>query len=187
MLISDPDLREHLRDLPTSYLIELLTDRDNPRQEAIREILWERGLTAGEVDTLVRRRLNSRLPPIHTFWQLGRKITLASTVMISCFNLYVYSRLINSDHSLRTLLLTLSVGCIGIGFFVGYKLSTHLYQGERHRLYCGFPLTVGSVDLESCQESTLPKAAMLLALVGNALVGLSLMLFPLLLIYHLLT
>lgn len=187
MLISDPALREHLRDLPTGYLIELLADRENPRQEAIREILWERGMTAGELDLLVQQKLNSRLPPIHTFWQLGRKITLASTVLISCFNLYVYSRLINSDHSLKNLLLTLSVGCIGIGFFLGYKLSTHLYQGQRHRLLCGFPLAVGSVDLEICQETTLPKTTMLLALIGNAMVGLSLMLFPLLLIYHLMT
>jgi hypothetical protein len=187
MLISDPDLREHLRDLPTSYLIELLTDQDNPQQGVIREILWERGLAAGEVDALVQRRLHSRLPPIHTLWQLGRKLTLVSTALVSCFNLFVCYRLLNSDHSLRGLLLTLAAGCIGIGFFLGYKLSTHLYQGDRHRLFCGFPLAVGSVDLETCQETTLPKATMILALAGNALVGLSLMLFPLLLIYHGLT
>ena len=187
MLISDPDLREHLRDLPTGYLIGLLTDPDNPQQTSIRGILWERGLAAAEVDALVQGRLHSRLPPAYVFWQLGRKITLVSTLLISGFNLFVYYRLISSDHSLRGLLLGLSAGCIGIGFFLGYKLSIHLYQGDRHRLFCGFPLAVGSVNLEDCQETTLPKGPLILALAGNALVGLSLMLFPLLLIYHLLT
>ena len=54
MLITDPDLREHLRDLPTGYLIGLLMDPDNPQQTVIRSILWERGLAAAEVDALVR-------------------------------------------------------------------------------------------------------------------------------------
>ncbi len=187
MIISDPDLREHLRDLPTGYLIGLLTDQDTPQQGAIRGILWERGLAAAEVDAMIQRRLHSRLPPAHVFWQLGRKVTLFSTVLISAFNLYITYRLLNSDHSLRGLLLTITAGCIGIGFFLGYKLSIHIYQGDRQRLFCGFPLAVGFVDLESCQESTLSKIPMLLALAGNALVGLSLMLFPLLLIFHLLT
>jgi len=187
MLITDPDLREHLRDLPTGYLIGLLMDPDNPQQTVIRSILWERGLAAAEVDALVQRRRHSHLPAAYTFWQLGRKITLASTLLISSFNLFVYYQLINSGHSLRGLILTLSTGCIGIGFFLGYKLSIHLYQGDRHRLFCGFPLAVGSVNLKTLQETTLPKGPLILALAGNALVGLSLMLFPLLLIYHLLT
>jgi len=187
MLLSDPNLREHLRDLPTGYLLELLADQESPQQFVIREILWERGLAADEVDALLQRRATSWLPPMHRCWRVGRKITLVSTVLISAFNLFVYYQLTQNDHSLRGLLLTLSVSCVALGFFLGYKLSIHLYQGDRHRLVCGFPLAVGSVNLETCQETTLPKIPMLLALAGNALVGVALMLFPLLLLYHLLT
>jgi hypothetical protein len=187
MFTSDINLRDYLRDLPTGYLLALLADRESPHRAAIREILWERGLSSEEVDSLVQRRHDSRLPPIHTFWQLGRKITLVSTLLICSFNLYVYYGMLHSDHSLQGLLLLLSVGCLGFGFYVGYKLSIHIYQGDRHRLCCGFPLPVGSVDLETGEESTLPKPALIVALAGNALVGLVLMLFPLLLLYHLLT
>ena len=187
MIVSDPNLREHLRDLPTGYLIGLLTEPDNPQQAAIRGILWERGLTAAEVNALVLRRRTSRLPAAYAFWQMGRRVAIAGTILISSFNLVAAYRLMSSDHSLRGLLQTLAVGCVGIGFFLGYKLSIHLYQGDRHRLFCGFPLPVGSVDLETCQETTLAKVPMILALAGNALVGLMFMLFPLFLIFHLLT
>jgi hypothetical protein len=187
MFTSDPKLRDYLRDLPTGYLLALLADQQSPHRTAIREILWERGLPAEEVDALVQRRRDSRMPPIHTLWRLGRKITLVSTLLICCFNLYVYYRILHGDHSLKGLLIVLSVGCLGFGFYIGYKLSIHIYQGDSHRLNCGFPLPVGSVDLETGEESTLSKPAMIVALAGNALVGLVLMLFPLLLLYHLLT
>jgi hypothetical protein len=187
MLLGDPDFREHLRDLPTGYLLGLLADRDTPHQAVIREVLWERGLAAGEVDDLLERRAHSRFPPMHALWGLGRKITLASTVLVGGFNLLVCYRLMHAYHSLRGLLTILAVGSVGLGFFLGYKLSIHLYQGDRHRLLCGFPFAVGSVDLETCRETTLPKLAMLAALAGNAVVGVVLMLFPLLLLYHLLT
>lgn len=187
MLLGDPGFREHLRDLPTGYLLGLLADPDIPHQAAIREILWERGLAAAEIDTLLERRAHSRLPPMHALWGVGRKITLASTLLVGGFNLFVCYGLMHTYHSLRGLLMILAVSCVGLGFFLGYKLSTHLYQGDRHRLFCGFPFAVGSVNLETCRETTLPTVPMLAALVGNAVVGVTLMLFPLLLLYHLLT
>jgi presenilin-like A22 family membrane protease len=56
-------------------------------------------------------------------------------------------------------------------------------MGEKTRLHCGFPLQVGFVDLETGEEITRDKVTMTIAMGVNALIGISLTLFPLVFIY----
>lgn len=186
MSTGDPKLRDQLRDLPTGYLLDLLADQDDIDPAVIREILRERGLEADEISALVRRRVNSRFPRGYVLWNASRIFTSASAVVVTGFNLFAYYRLLHSDSPLKGLLLALSVGGVVFGFFIGYKLTTHLYQGGPHQLDCGFPLAVGSVDLRTGRETVKPKLLMLLCMAVNAAVGVALVLFPLLLIHHLL-
>ncbi len=83
-----------------------------------------------------------------------------------------------SEHAFKVPLLFLAVGCIMCGFVVGFKLTTHIYQGSQSLLYCGFPFPVGFVELQSGQDSLRNKASMTLRMALNALVGVSLTLFP---------
>lgn len=186
MMSSDPKLREQLRDLPTGYLLDLLADGGGADEYILREILRERGMAPEEITILIRRRTDSRLPRGHTLWNVARRFTIVSTAVVAIFNLITCYRLLHGDSPLKGLLLGLSIGGMVFGFFLGYKLTTHIYQGERHRLYCGFPLPVGTVDLQTGQENLRPKPLLILCMAFNATVGLTLMLFPLLLIYHLL-
>jgi hypothetical protein len=88
-----------------------------------------------------------------------------------------------SEHAFKVPLLFLAVGCIICGFVVGFKLTTHIYQGSQSLLYCGFPFPVGFVQLQSGQDSLRNKASMTLRMALNALVGVSLTLFPLIFIF----
>jgi hypothetical protein len=69
------------------------------------------------------------------------------------------------------------------GFIIGYKLTTHLYHGSKALLYCGFPIPVGFVDLQTGEEIVEDKTLTILYMALNALVGVSLTLFPLTFIY----
>lgn len=187
MISGDPKLREYLRDLPTGYLLDLLADQPDIDATAIHDVLFERGFDRSEIEGLLQRRATSRLPRGYRLWAMARLFTLACTALVAAFNLLAYYRLLHGSSPLKGLLLALSAGGIAFGFFLGYKLTTHVYQGARHQLYCGFPLPVGSVDLQSGRETIRPMPLMILCMAVNAIVGLTLMLFPLLLIHHLLS
>ena len=186
MISGDPKLRAQLRDLPTGYLLDLLADGEDDDAFAIRGVLGERGLDHAEIAALVERRRHSPLPRGYTLWRSARWFTLACTALVAAFDLIAYYRLLHGTSPLKGLLLGLTVVGALFGFFLGYKLTTHVYHGARHRLECGFPLTVGSVDLQSGQETIRPKPLLILCMAANATVGLALVLFPLLLTHFLL-
>jgi hypothetical protein len=186
MISGNPKLRERLRDLPTSYLLDLLADQACADELAVRGVLAERGLEIGEVETLVRRRTDSRLPRGYTLWGAARVFTMVCTVLVAAFNLLACYQLLHGDSPLKGLILGLSAVGTLFGFYLGYKLTTHLYHGARHRLDCGFPLPVGNVDLQTGQETIRPKPMLVLCMAVNATVGLTLVLFPLMLIHYLL-
>ena len=186
MISGDPRLREQLRDLPTSYLLDLLADQHSFDQYALRSVLQERGLEAEEIDRLVRQRRNSRWPRGHALWKAARTFTLGCTALVAIFNLTTFYRLLHGSSPVKGLMLVLSFLGLAFGFFLGYKLTTHLYQGGPHQLDCGFPLPIGSVDLQTGRETIRPKPQLILCMAVNATVGLALVLFPLLFIYHVL-
>lgn len=68
MISGDPKFREQLRDLPTGYLLDLLADQACSDESAICGVLYERGLSLEEIEKLVRRRTDSRLPRGYALW-----------------------------------------------------------------------------------------------------------------------
>ncbi|MBE0575859.1 MAG: hypothetical protein IH613_08170 [Desulfuromonadales bacterium] len=183
MNIADPKYLEHLRDLPSGYLLDLLADNEDIDKESFYWVLQERGLTREELDQKLQRRRNSNWPRPYRLWTAARWLTLFNTLVVTYFNSTSLYQLLHSDHPFRGPLLFLSVGCILCGFVVGFKLTTHLYQGDRSILYCGFPVPVGFVDLQTGQEILIGKTPMILRMAVNALVGVNLTLFPLIFIY----
>ena len=183
MNISDPQYLEHLRDLPTGYLLELMTDHEDGDNESIAWVLRERGMPPEEIERRVNRRKNSNWPRPYIFWEAARWLTFLNTIIVAYFNVTGLYRLFHGDHTFRVALLFLAVGSVAFGFSVGLKLTTHVYMGEQTRLHCGFPLQVGFVDLETGEEITKGKATMILAMGINALTGITLTLFPLVFIY----
>jgi hypothetical protein len=186
MFFGDSKIREQLRDLPTGYLLDLLADSDDVNDIDIRAILHERGMDEAEIRQGVRRRTDSRMPRGHVLWTATRFFSIFCAVLVTLFNLITYYQLLHGTSPLKGVLVALSAGGSLFGFFLGYKLTTHVYQGAPHELYCGFPVPVGFVDLKTGQERFKPKTQLLLSMVFNAAVGLTLVLFPLLLIHHLL-
>ena len=184
MISGDKKLRDRLRDLPTSYLLDLLADDPEGDEYAIRGVLRERGLEPEEIAGLVESRTSSPWPRGYTLWRSARTFTLVCTFLLTVFNLTCYFRLLHGTSHFKGTLLLLSAAGLAFGFFVGFKLSTQVYHGARHHLHCGFPLPVGHVDLQTGQETVMPKPRMILRMIGNAVVGLNLVLFPLMLIAH---
>jgi hypothetical protein len=183
MNIADPKYLEHLRDLPSGYLLDLMADHEGIDLESIYWVLQERGLTRDEIDQKLQQRRRSIWPRPYQLWSAARWLTLFNTLVVSYFNITGLYGLAQSDHSFRGPLLFLSAGCILCGFVVGFKLTTHTYQGSKSLLYCGFPFPVGLVDLQNGQEVLPQKVPMILRMGLNALVGITLTLFPLILIY----
>ncbi len=183
MNIADPKYLEHLRELPSGYLIDLLADNEDIDKESIYWVLQERGLTQEELDRKLQRRRSSNWPRPYTLWTTARWLTLFNTLIVTYFNTTSLYQLVHSDHPFRGPLLFLSVGCLLCGFVVGFKLTTHLYQGSRSILYCGFPIPVGFVELQTGQEILMNKTRMILRMALNALVGVNITLFPLIFIY----
>ena len=183
MNIADPKYLEHLRDLPSGYLLDLLADNEEIDQEAIYWVLQERNLSREDVDLKLRRRRNSNWPRPYQLWTAARWLTIFNTLVVAYFNTTGLYQLVNSTHPFRGPLIFLAVGSMLCGFFVGFKLTTHLYQGGKSLLYCGFPIPVGFVDLQTGQEVLKEKPIMILNMALNATAGISLTLFPLILIY----
>ena len=183
MNIADPKYLEHLRDLPSGYLLDLVADNEGLDKEFIYWVLQERGLTREELDQKLQRRRNSSWPRPYALWTAARWLTLLNTLIVTYFNTTSLYQIFYSDHPFRGPLLFLSVGCILCGFVVGFKLTTHLYQGSRSIIYCGFPIPVGFVELQNGREILQDKMSMIPRMALNAMVGVSLTLFPLISIY----
>jgi hypothetical protein len=182
MTLADPTYREQLRDLPTGYLLEQLAD-DAIDRDTAHWVLRERGLSQQEIEQRVRRWRDSRWPRPYTLWSWASRITLFNLVIVSWFNVSGLYRLFSSSHPFRGGLLLLSIGCVLAGFVVGYKLTACVYQGRRDRLYSGFPLPIGHVELPGGEERLPGKTQMYLYMSLNALTGVNLILFPLTFIF----
>ena len=182
MNIADPKYLEHLRDLPSSYLLDLMADNDDIDKESIIWVLLERGLLREEIEQKLKRRRSRRIRP-YNFWTAARWLTLFNTLIVTYFNLTGLYRLLLSEHSFKAAFLLLAFGSTIAGFVIGFKLTTHIYHGSKSRLYCGFPFPVGSVELTTGEEIPNGKAMMNFRMALNALVGVSLALFPIVLIY----
>lgn len=183
MNIADPKYLEHLRDLPTGYLLDLMTDHEDGDNESIAWVLRERGMPQEEIIRRVNRRKNSKLPRPYVLWEAARWLTFMNAMIVSYFNVTGLYQLLHSDHAFRAALLFISIGSVSFGFYIGFKLTTHVYMGEKTRLHCGFPLQIGFVDLETGQELVRSKVATTIAMATNALIGITLTLFPLVFIY----
>lgn len=186
MNITDPKYLKQLRDLPSGYLLDLLVDCESIDHPSIYWVLEERGVTREEIDQARKRRSNRKWPRPHKLWAIARWATLVNTLIVTCFNLITLYRLLHTDHPFRGPILFLTIGCIGIGFVVGYKMTTQLYQGDKSTLYCGFPVPVGYINLENGEEIRLERPTVLLRISLNALAGVSLALFPLMFLYTML-
>jgi len=182
MNIADPKYLEHLRDLPSSYLLDLMADTEDIDRESITWVLLERGLTREEIEHKLKRRHSRRMRP-HNFWTAARWLTLFNTLVVTYFNLTGLYRLLHDDHSFKGALLFLAFGSTIAGFIVGFKLTTHIYHGSKSLLFCGFPFPVGYVELTTGEEILKDKALRNLLMALNALVGVSLTLFPIIFIY----
>ncbi len=183
MNIADPKFLEHLRDLPSSYLFDMLADEEGVDRESIIWVLQERGFVREEIDQRRQRRRSSFLPRPYRLWAIARWLSLGNALIITYFNVSGLYHLMRGEHTFKGPLLFLSIGCIVCGLVVGYKLTSHLYHGGRKRLYCGFPVPVGVVDLQTGKEIVGSGRAMILRIAINALVGISVTLFPLVFIY----
>ncbi len=183
MNIADPKYLEQLRDLPSSYLLDLLADNEDIDKESVYWVLQERGLAREELEQKVQRRQDSCWPRPYKLWASARWLTLFNTLVVTYFNITGLHQLLYSDHAFRGPLLFLSVGSIMFGFVIGYKLTTYIYHGSKELLYCGFPVPVGFVELKTGDEVLVQKTTMLMRMCLNALVGVSLTLFPLTFIY----
>lgn len=181
--ISDPIHLEHLRDLPSGYLIDLLADNIDIDPESIYWVLQERGLSRDEIDQKAQRRRNAPWARPYKLWPVARWLSIFNVLIIAYFNFSGLYQLLHGEHVFRGILLFLSVGCILCGFYIGFKLSTHLYQGAKTMLHCGFPVPVGRVDLHSGEEILTDKKTMMVAMALNAVVGVNIALFPLIFIY----
>ena len=181
--IKDPIYLEHLRDLPSGYLLDLLSDDNDLDAESLYWVLQERGLSREEIAQKVQRR--SSMPWVRPYktWSLARWISLCNVLIIAYFNITGLYHLLQGEHAFRGILIFLSVGCILCGFYIGFKLSTHLYQGSKTMLFCGFPIPVGKVDLKSGEEILSDKKMMMVSMASNAIVGVNLALFPLIFMY----
>lgn len=183
MNFADPKYLEHLRDLPSSYLLDLLADFEDIDAEAIYRILQDRGMQYEVITEKAQRRRNSNWPRPYMVWTSARWLTLFNAVIVSYFNINGLYELVQGDHAFKGPILFLSVGCIIFGFVVGFKLTTYIYHGSKSLLYCGFPIPVGRVELKTGKELPVDKLHMYLNMIINALVGVSLTLFPLIFIY----
>lgn len=179
----DPQQLEHLRNLPSGYLLDLLADAEDLDEVSIQMVLQERGYSEQDIDEKTARRRQSRWLRGPALWRLVRWFSLACTLVIGLFNLICFYRLLQADDPMNIPLLFFSVVCSGFGFFLGYKMTAHLYQGGRHHLFCGFPVPVGYIDLQTGKEEIPSSPPLLVRMMINALVGVNLAIFPLMLIY----
>ncbi len=182
MISAEPKYLDQLRDLPSSYLLDLMVDNDDIDSESIIRVLLERGLTRAEIAQKLQRRRCRWMRP-YNFWAAARRLTLFNALIVTYFNVTGLYRILHGDHGFKGLLLLLAFGSMAAGFILGFKLATHIYHGSKSRLYCGFPFPVGYVELATGEEILKDKVLMNICMGLNALVGVSLTLFPTIFIY----
>lgn len=183
MNIADPIYLEHLRDLPSGYLLDLMADNDDIDEESIYWVLQERGMAREEIERKLRRRKNARWPRPYQLWSSARWLTVFNALIVAYFNITGLYQLLVGNHAFRGPLLFLAAGSILCGFAVGFKLTTHLYQGGKALMHCGFPIPVGFVDLQTGKEIEVRKPFLIVRMALNALVGVCLTVFPIVFIY----
>jgi len=184
MHYTDPRHREYLRDLPTGYLLDLLADEEIDVEEVGRQTLLERGLSNEEISERIARRRSTRWITRPVLWGLARWSTLGLSSGILVFNIFCLYRLLNHGDPVTIPLIFFTLLCCGFGFFLGYKMTCHIYQGGRHHLHCGFPVPVGHVDLRTGTEQSLDSVAQMIVRIAiNAMVGVNLTIFPMMVIY----
>jgi len=181
MNIADPKYLEHLRDLPTSYLMDLVIDNQEIDAESIHWVLAERGMTREEIDQRLQRRRSSRWMRPYYVWTAARWVTIFNALLVTWVNTTGLYDLFTGGHRFRTWLLCLAAGAVLVGFIIGLKLTTQIYHGRKFRLCCGFPCPVGHVELPSGEEVLQDKAILYLGMTCNAAIGINLALFPILL------
>lgn len=184
MNIADPTYLEHLRDLPSGYLLDLLADNDDVDHDSLFWVLQERGILRDEAERRVRARQKSEWTRPHRLWTIARWLTIFNSLVVAYFNISRLYQISSGSHAFMGTLTLLSLGCILFGIFLGYKLATHLYQGGKATLYCGFPIPVGQVDLKTGNEIISSRKTMLLRISLNALIAINLIFFPLMLIFQ---
>lgn len=182
MNITEPKYLEQLRDLPSSYLLDLMADNDDVDTESIIRVLLERGLTRAEIAQKLKRRHSYWMRP-YNFWSAARWLTLFNTLIVTYFNVTGLYRIFHGDHSFKVPLLFLAIGSMAVGFIIGFKLTAHIYHGSKSLLYCGFPFPVGYVELTTGEEILKDKVLMNIRMALNALVGVNLTLFPIIFIF----
>ncbi len=182
MNIAEPKYLEQLRDLPSSYLLDLMADNHDIDTESIVRVLLERGLTRAEIEKKLGRRQSRWMRP-YNFWTAARWLTLFNTLIVTYFNVTGLYRLFHDDHGFKGALLFLAFASMAAGFIIGFKMTTHIYHGSKSLLHCGFPFPVGYVELTTGEEILKSKILMNIRMALNALVGISLTLFPIIFIY----
>ncbi len=184
MEIGNSQRLAYLRNLPTGYLVDLLADGEGIDEGAALVVLKERGYTLEEIQHKINRHKHSRLPPRHSLWRMARWASLFNTLVILIFNTVCFYRLLHSENEFRVPLMFLAVLCSGFGFFLGYKMTSHIYQGDPKRLHCGFPTPIGYVNLQTGEELSFDGAPLIIRMAINATVGVTFTLFPLMFIYQ---
>lgn len=184
MNIADPKYLQYLRDLPDSYLLDILVENEDADRETIFWVLQERGLDRIQIEREIEALREKPWKRPYFLWTAARWFTIFNTLIVTLFNIVGLHQLLNSDHIFKGPMLFLVVGSIVFGFIVGFKFTTHLYHGSKHHIFCGFPFPVGRVELKTGKEKKSTGPAMNIYMAANALVGVSLTLFPLLLIYY---
>jgi len=86
MNISDPKYLGHLRDLPTSYLLDLMSDHEDGDNESIAWVLRERGMPPEEIERRLNRRKRSNWPRPYIFWEAARWLTFLNAIIVAYFN-----------------------------------------------------------------------------------------------------
>ena len=99
MNIADPKYLEQLRDLPSSYLLDLLADNEDIDKESVYWVLQERGLAREELEQKVQRRQDSCWPRPYKLWASARWLTLFNTLVVTYFNITGLHQLLYSDHA----------------------------------------------------------------------------------------
>ena len=181
MKINDPKQLEYLRSLPPSYLLDPDVHHEGIGQDTLTWLLMERGMTKQAVD---KERLRLQRYPwlrAYNMWAFARVATLCNALIVVLFNFLGLYELVQSDHEFRALFLFFVAGSVLVGFFLGYKITIYLYHGSKDRFYYGFPCPVGFKVLATGEDSLKKKVAMYTAMACNALVGISLTLFPVIL------
>jgi hypothetical protein len=181
MKVNDPKQLEYLRGLPLSYLLDPDVHHEGMDQDILTWLLVDRGMTKEAIDK-ERQRLK-RYPWLRVYktWALVRGVTLCNALIVALFNFLGLQELLQSDHEFKTLLLFFVAGAVLVGFFLGYKITIYLYHGSKDRFYYGFPCPVGIKLLATGEDLLKQKPVMYSAMACNALVGISLTLFPVIL------